>query len=79
MTITKIDIANKVSIKTNLPKGGSKTFLDKFINILIKKSIEVGSVKLNNFGVFEYKQTKKRIGRNPKSKKEYIIKPLNKL
>ena len=79
MTVTKKNIASKISIKTNLSKDSSKVFFDKFVNILINESIENGSVKLSNFGVFEYKQTKNRIGRNPKSKKEYIIKPINKL
>lgn len=79
MKIIKKDIANQISLKTNLSKGSSKIFLDTFINILIKKSIEIDSVKLSNFGVFEYKQTRKRIGRNPKSKKEYIIASKRKL
>jgi len=79
MTITKINIASKISTKTNLSQDSSVVFFDKFVNILINESIQNGSVKLSNFGVFEYKQTKSRIGRNPKSKKEYIIESRNKL
>ena len=39
-------------------------------NYFFKKS----NVKLSNFGTFSYKLTPERIGRNPKTKKEFIIK-----
>ena len=37
MTITKINIASKISTKTNLSQDSSVVFFDKFVNILINE------------------------------------------
>ena len=37
------------------------------------------TTKINNFGTFYKKQTKKRVGRNPKTLEEYPINPFTKI
>jgi nucleoid DNA-binding protein len=37
------------------------------------------SIKIGRFGTFQKYQTKERIGRNPKTLKSYIIKPIDKI
>ena len=51
--------------------------LDEVILQIIISS-KKSNVKLSNFGTFSYKLTPERIGRNPKTKKEFIIKEQNK-
>ena len=36
-------------------------------------------VKISNFGTFYYHKSPKRIGRNPKTKKEFLINEMSKL
>ena len=44
---------------------------------LIKIQIKNKKVKISNFGTFEIRHKKKRIGRNPKTKEEKIISERN--
>ena len=37
------------------------------------------NININKFGTFIYKKTPKRIGRNPKTLQEFVIKPREKL
>ncbi len=72
MSLTKRDIANNISLSNNLTLSESTKLLDTFIQkiiILSKRS----NLKLSNFGTFSYKYTPKRVGRNPKTKEEFII------
>ena len=78
MTITKKILASKISSSLNLNKKESSQFVNKLIEV-IKKNIKNKEVKINNFGTFKKKLTKKRIGRNPKTLKEYSIEPTKKV
>ena len=72
MSLTKRDIAKNISLSNNLTLSESTKLLDTFIQkiiILSKRS----NLKLSNFGTFSYKYTPKRVGRNPKTKEEFII------
>jgi integration host factor subunit alpha len=79
MTITKKDITNTISVNTTLSKGDSKLVLDGFLNLIKKNYTDVSAIKIPSFGVFILKKSKKRVGRNPKTKKEYIINSIDKL
>ncbi len=62
--------------KINLEKGFSSNYSKKIINDLIEiiiYNIKSGYFNLKNIGTFKTIQKKERIGRNPKTKKEYII------
>ena len=68
----KIDIVNNLSKKTGFSVNLSRKLIDDFINILIL-NIKTGNVNLKNLGSFKIINKRKRIGRNPKTKKEFII------
>ena len=71
MGLGKKDIIKKISSKTPIPNSLSKKFLSTFLNILkinFKKDI-----KISNFGSFTNKLSPRRIGRNPKTKEEFVI------
>ena len=78
MSLGKKDIATNIHIKAQLSRDDSRKILDSFID-LIKNKAFLTPVKISNFGSFIYKSTPSRIGRNPKTKKEYLIPERNKL
>ena len=78
MSLTKRDIAKNISLSSTLTLLESSKILDKFIKKIIVSS-KKSNLKLSNFGTFSYKFSPKRIGRNPKTKEEYIIKGRKKL
>ena len=72
--LTKNDLANKLTVST----GYSKIFSDKLVNDLVEiivQNIRSGKFHLKNVGSFKLIFKKERIGRNPKTKKEFIISP----
>ena len=73
MSLTKRNIAKKISIELNRPITDSLEIVNSFLN-LIKANSKNNKIKINKFGTFEYKKTPQRIGRNPKTKQEYKIK-----
>ena len=79
MALTKSDIAQNIAKNTGISNQDSKALLDNFIEQIkfsLKNKI---SVKISNFGTFEVKKTPSRIGRNPKTKEEYIISARNRI
>ena len=79
MALTKSDIAVNIAKNTGISNQDAKALLDNFIEQIkfsLKNKI---SVKISNFGTFEVKKTPSRIGRNPKTKKEYIISARNRI
>ena len=72
MNKTKKDIANEITKDIDITNKNAKFFLDSFLN-LIKINLKKKQVKLSNFGTFELYLSPKRIGRNPKTLKSYII------
>jgi len=78
MSLTKRDIANNISLSSTLTLLESSKILDKFIKKIIVSS-KKSNLKLSNFGTFSYKFSPKRVGRNPKTKEEFIIKNRKKL
>jgi len=78
MSLTKRDIAKNISLSSTLTLLESSKILDKFIKKIIVSS-KKSNLKLSNFGTFSYKFSPKRVGRNPKTKEEFIIKNRKKL
>ena len=62
----------RLSKKTGYSKNYSKKLLEDFLKILTDR-IVLGDFNLKNVGVFKIIHKNERIGRNPKTKKEYII------
>ena len=70
--IKKIDIIKNLSIKVGLTENLSKKIINDLIKILLH-NIKENNLNLKNLGSFKIIYKKKRKGRNPKTKKEYII------
>ena len=68
----KINLIKRLSEKTGYSKNYSKKLLEDFLKILTDQ-IVLGDFNLKNVGVFKIIHKNERIGRNPKTKKEYII------
>ena len=68
----KNEIAEELSKKTGYPIIYSKKLINELINLL-EKNISKGNLNLKNFGVFKLLNKKKRLGRNPKTKEEFLI------
>ena len=71
MSVTKKDLAKNISKKLRLSQKDSLFIRDKFIAFFYKNE---APVNIHNFGTFKYKITPERLGRNPKTRKEYVIK-----
>ena len=77
MSLTKKDLAKNISTKLGLSQKDSLFFVHNFFNALIdNKSC---NININKFGTFSFKKAPKRIGRNPKTLEEFIIKPRQRL
>ena len=70
--LKKIDISNNLSEKTGYSSHYSKKIINDLIDVILHK-IKTGNLNLKNIGSFKVIYKKARLGRNPKTKKEYII------
>ena len=68
----KADIANNISKKIGLSVLLSKKIIDQLLQILTLQ-IKNSELNLKNLGTFKIINKKERIGRNPKTKKEYCL------
>ena len=68
----KINFIKDLSNKTGYSKNYSKKLINDLITILIDNII-IGDCNIKNVGSFKIISKKKRIGRNPKTKEEFII------
>jgi integration host factor subunit alpha len=78
MSFGKKDICNNISSKALISKDKSKDFFEAFLNLVSSKS-KSKLIKISNFGTFYCKNTPQRLGRNPKTKEEFIITNRSKL
>ena len=78
MNHSKNSIVKIISKDLNINTKDSKDIFEFFI-YLVKNESKSKTIKLNSFGVFKMQQTSKRLGRNPKTKKTYIIEARKKL
>ena len=78
MSFSKKNIAKNIACNINISEAESKLLVDSFINI-IKVKTKNSSVKIASFGTFSKKKTPQRIGRNPKTKQEFVISKRSKL
>ena len=70
--LKKIDIIKDLSIKTGYSSNYSKKVINELVDAILQ-SIKKGNLNLKNIGSFKIISKKERIGRNPKTKKEYVI------
>ena len=70
--IKKIDIIKDLSNKVGYSSNYSKKIINDLVDIILK-NIKYGHLNLKNIGTFKIISKMARIGRNPKTKREYII------
>ena len=68
----KIDIIKNLNEKTGLSLNLSKKLINDLIDIIIF-NIKKGDLNLKNIGSFKIIHKRERVGRNPKTKEEFII------
>tara|TARA_B100001057_G_scaffold264305_1_gene264455 strand:+ start:39614 stop:39886 length:273 start_codon:yes stop_codon:yes gene_type:complete len=77
LSLGKKDIVKNISSEAFLSLSDSKALLNSFINIIKKNKSK--KIKISNFGTFYFHITPQRLGRNPKTKEEFIIPKRQKL
>ena len=65
MATTKRDLVIRISNDTGLMQQGVMAVVQKTLNYITEALVKSETVKLCNFGVFEVKLRKPRVGRNP--------------
>jgi len=75
--ITRDDIADTINLEFGLSKKDCLNIVKDIIDEIILGLQNNKIVKIHNFGTFKLKRKKSRIGRNPKTKKEFIINERN--
>jgi integration host factor subunit alpha len=76
-TLTRADIVDALVRETDLPRNQATDFLEANLETMIVSLTENDLLKISSFGSFNVRKKAKRIGRNPKTKKEAVITPRN--
>lgn len=69
----KIDIVKRVSDRLKLKDKEALAVVDTIIDSIKDTIKNHDRIEIRNFGVFQVKTRKPRIGRNPRNKREYPI------
>ncbi len=70
--MTKREIVMKISSETGLTQVEVKKVVQRTFDLIIAALTSGDKVELRNFGVFQVKRRKKRLGRNPNKPEEVI-------
>lgn len=65
MTLTKRDLVVRISEETGLNQAQVFTVIQKTLDHITESLANGGKTELRNFGIFEVKIRKARVGRNP--------------
>ena len=74
INLTKKDLINQIYMQIGFSKQISESLLDDFLSLLTENLIKEKKMKFSKFGTFTIREKKERIGRNPKTKENKIIK-----
>lgn len=72
MTLTKRDLVTRISNELGLPYRDVQTVLKKVLEYITESLTKGENVEFRNFGVFQVKECKPRIGRNP-NKPDHVV------
>ena len=78
MTITKKKISKNIAKNIKINESEALLFSNTFFE-LMRLKISSNTVKISGFGSFYKKVTPARVGRNPKTKEEFVIEKRSKL
>jgi nucleoid DNA-binding protein len=66
-TITKRDLVTQISNKTNMGQAQVLEVLETFLSTVTGELADGNAVVIRNFGSFQVREMKGKIGRNPKN------------
>ena len=72
--LTKKDIVKSIYMQVGFPKKVIEEIITDLIDLIISGIKKDKKLKISNFGTFTLREKKSRIGRNPKTREERIIK-----
>ena len=75
--VTRDDIAEYIYEEFGLTKRDCTEIVNDIIEKIILGLIDTGFVKIHNFGTFKLRKKGSRIGRNPKTREDVMIKERN--
>ena len=75
--ISRDEIADAMKNEFGFNRKLCLDMVNDIIEIIIQGLNQKGIVKIHNFGTFKLKRKKSRLGRNPKTKEEVMIKSRN--
>lgn len=74
-TLTRSHLIKSLSEKLALSSSQASELFESTLEMMLRSLSDQESVKIAGFGSFVIRQKGKRIGRNPKTMKESLIKP----
>ncbi len=74
INLTKKDLINQIYMQIGFSKQISESLIDDFLSLFVENLIKEKKIKLSKFGTFSIREKKERIGRNPKTRENKIIK-----
>ena len=77
LNLTKKEIVNSIYMQLGLSRRILDVILEDILSIIVDNLKKNKKVKISNFGTFEIRYKKERIGRNPKTKEKKIISSRN--
>ncbi len=73
--MTKRDMVVRIAEETGLIQQDVHTVIQKSLDMIVESLAEGKNVELRNFGVFQLKERKQRIGRNPNRPEQVVTIP----
>ena len=73
INLTKKDVINSIYMQIGYSKKILDIVLNDILNLIIDNLKKRKKVKISNFGTFEIRYKKQRLGRNPKTKEAKLI------
>ena len=71
--MTKKELVDQIKKSTGYRRKPIEDIVESMLSIISKEISDGGKVYLSNFGVFETKRRKSKVGRNIRTKEEIII------
>ncbi len=77
INLTKKDLVNSIYMQLGFSKQISENLIEDFFQTIIENLEKEKILKISKFGTFTMRKKKSRLGRNPKTKEEKIIRERN--
>lgn len=72
--MTKQDLIRMMMEEMGYSRRDSKELIDKTFNTIKTAMLRGENIKITNFGNFMVRRKRSRVGRNPRTKEEHVIK-----